>query len=346
MTTNITELINEKRLAKFHNNPNHPICQMKELIQSHFTGFSFFDTLNEAVTTKANFDDLLIPKDHPARSMNDTYYVDENTVLRTHTSAHQNDLMNAGETKFLVAGDVYRKDTIDKSHYPVFHQIEGVKIVADSEDPLEDLKNTLIGLVNFLFPGKEYRFLDDYFPFTNPSLQIEVKVTDDYWMEILGCGVIEPKILENCGIKGHGWAFGLGLDRLLLYKANIPDIRYLWTSDQRFIKQFSKGLTEFKEYSKFPITVRDISFWITGTPLKNKEHWEEHNNFCEVCREVGNDLIESISQVDRFEKDNRVSFAYKIVYRSNNRTLLGDEINDMQTILRSKVVEKFRVTLR
>lgn len=342
---NITESIEIKRLAKFHNNLSHPVCMIKKLIQSYFIDYNFFDSLSEVVSIENNFDKLLIPKDHPSRSFNDTYYLNENTVLRTHTSAHQNELLKAGQTKFLVTGDVYRKDTIDRSHYPVFYQMEGVKIVNDGVDPLNDLKNTLIGLVEFLFSNKEYRFLDDYFPFTYSSLQIELKMDNGDWMEILGGGVIESKILENCGVKGEGWAFGLGLDRLLLYKSKIPDIRYLWSDDPRFINQFINGLTEFKEYSKYPLVSRDISFWIP-TESYNNEQWTTFNDFCEICRDIGKDLIESITEIDKFEKQNQISFAYKIVYRSNDRTLFGEEINQIQEEIRNAVVNKLNVIIR
>ncbi|HEY4785802.1 MAG TPA: hypothetical protein VIH57_07125, partial [Bacteroidales bacterium] len=217
---------------------------MKRLVQHYFTDYACFDDLSEEVSIKENFDDLLIPAEHPARSANDTYYLDDNTVLRTHTSAHQTQLLKQGKTKFLVTGDVYRKDTIDKNHYPVFHQMEGVKILPSESDALHDLLNTLEGLVHYLFPEQEYRFLDDYFPFTNPSVQAEVRQGEE-WIEILGGGVIQSQILRNCNITGTGWAFGLGIDRLLMNKCRIPDIRYLWSMDARFINQFKDGLVPF-----------------------------------------------------------------------------------------------------
>lgn len=342
---NISNTINEKRLLKLHNKPSHPICQLKEKIQGYFEGFAIFDHLNEVVSTKDNFDDLLIPEDHPARSMNDTYYVDANHVLRTHTSAHQNQLLKQGYTKFVATGDVYRKDTIDKTHYPVFHQMEGVKIVPKGIDPLADLKNTLDGLINYLYPGKEYRFLEDYFPFTNPSLQIEVR-QDCQWMEVLGAGVIQPQILKNCGIDGTGWAFGLGIDRLLLSYCTIPDIRYLWTDDPRFIHQFKEGLTTFREYSKFPPVLKDVSFWVNHYMETNEQAWDQHNNLCEIIREVGKDLIEDVSLIDKFKKLQRISLAYRITYRSNDRTLLNSEINEIQENIRNKIAVSFDIELR
>jgi phenylalanyl-tRNA synthetase alpha chain len=342
---NISKSINEKRLLKLHNNPNHPICQLKEKIQLYFYDFDKFDHLSEVVSIQDNFDDLLIPAHHPARSLNDTYYVDDEHVLRTHTSAHQNRLLRQGYTKFIATGDVYRKDTIDKTHYPVFHQMEGVKIVQEGTDPLIDLKITLEGLIHYLYPGKEYRFLDDYFPFTNPSLQIEV-LQETEWMEVLGAGVIEPKILKNCGINGTGWAFGLGIDRLLLSYCNIPDIRYLWTSDPRFISQFKNGLTIFKEYSKYPPVLKDVSFWVNNYHETGEQMWNQHNNFCEIIREVGRDLIESVSLIDKFHRKGKTSLAYRIIYRSNDRTLVNSEINEIQENIRKEIEETFDIELR
>ncbi|MDC1709490.1 hypothetical protein POY81_22490 [Phocaeicola vulgatus] len=151
---NISRSIEEKRNRKLHNNPSHPICMFKKHVQAYFSGYEIFDDLDEVVTVKDNFDDLLLPPDHPGRSMNDTYYLDNTHVLRSHTSAHQNMLLKQGHTMFLATGDVYRKDTIDRTHYPVFHQMEGVKILPEGSDALTDLMNTLGGLIEYLYPGK------------------------------------------------------------------------------------------------------------------------------------------------------------------------------------------------
>eukprot|EP01084_Bolivina_argentea_P087611 158229_1 len=167
------------------------------------------DNLNEIVTTIQNFDDLLIPIDHPSRNITDTYYVDNNHILRPHTSAHQTEMMRKGLKSFLIVGDCYRKDTIDATHYPIFHQMEGVRIWKKTEmnenDVENDLKLTLNNLVEFLFPGNPYRWNDDYFPFTDPSFEMEVKINndnnDDDWLEIFGSGVIHKNILKNCELN-------------------------------------------------------------------------------------------------------------------------------------------------
>ena len=202
MKSNITPGIQEKLGRNLHNRQNHPLEIIKNKIYEYFgESFEKFDNLNPVVKIEENFDKLLIPKDHPARAQSDTYYVDENQVLRTHTSAHQNDLLRQGKTRFLATGDVYRKDDIDATHYPVFHQMEGVCIVDDDKDAAEELKSILSGLVNKLFPNCEYHFKEDYFPFTEPSFEVEV-LYNEKWLEILGCGVVHSKIMENCGL-GH-----------------------------------------------------------------------------------------------------------------------------------------------
>jgi len=342
---NISNPIHEKRRKKLHNNPSHPIYLLKKKIQSFFSDFTVFDHLEEVVSIQDNFDKLLVPLDHPARSPHDTYYVNENFVLRTQTSAHQNQLLTQGHHQFIVTGDVYRKDTIDKTHYPVFHQMEVVKILPHGTDALADLKQTLLGLIQFLYPGKAYRFLDDYFPFTSPSLQIEV-MEDGEWMEVLGAGVIHADILQQCNIQATGWAFGLGLDRLVMSFCSIPDIRYFWSEDDRFLSQFKNGLMKFKAYSKFPPVFKDISFWVHDYATNREENWIEYNNLCEIIREKGRDLIESITLVDTYTQTGRTSLAYRIAYRSNERTLLNEEINAIQEAIRMELATAFAITLR
>jgi phenylalanyl-tRNA synthetase alpha chain len=342
---NINKSIQEKRKLKLHKKENHPIFLIKELIYKHFDDFEKFDGLSEIVTIKNNFDDLLVPKNHSSRRTTDTYYVDDKHVLRSATSAHQNELMKKGYKQFVVTGDVYRKDTIDRFHYPVFHQMEGVKIT-ENNDPMKDLISTLNGMIEYLFPGSEYRILDDYFPFTNPSIQYEVKMGDE-WVEICGAGAIQKQILDNCGIIGKGWAFGIGLDRLAMKLCNIPDIRYLWSNDIRFLSQFKNGLTEFQPYSKYPSTHRDISFWVNKYEEDEEEKlWIEHNNLCTDIRDISTDLIQDISLLDKFTKGDRTSLMYRITYQTLSRTLENDEINEIQNKIRKLVEEKYDVILR
>lgn len=342
MKSNVTPNIKSKIGRNLHNLKNHPIEILKRKIYDYFgESYRKYDDLDPVVGTKQNFDELLIPSDHPARSVTDTYYVDDERVLRTHTSAHQNDILKSGERKFLVTGDVYRKDDIDNRHYPVFHQMEGVCVMEDGQDAKTELTKSLEGVINTLFPGCEYRFKEDYFPFTNPSFEVEVMFNGN-WLEILGCGVVQPSILKNCGLEGKtAWAFGLGLERISMVLFEIPDIRYFWTDDERFIKQFESGnVVKFQPYSKYPEVSRDLAFWLTEK--------FNHNNFCEIVREKGGDLIETVGLYDEFThpKTQRSSRCYRIVYRSNDRSLTNDEINAIQDDLKDTVIKEFDAEIR
>jgi len=342
MVSNITPGIDSKLGKNLHNQKNHPIEIIKRKIHDYFgEKFTKFDTLSPIVKVEENFDKLLIPKDHPARSVSDTYYKDENNVLRTHTSAHQNEILLSGCKNFLVTGDVYRKDDIDASHYPVFHQMEGVSVMEEGQNAEEELKNALSGLIDVLFPGCEYRIKEDYFPFTHPSFEVEV-MFQDKWLEVLGCGIVQKKIMENCGLGDKtAWAFGLGLERLAMILFKIPDIRYFWSDDERFKNQFVTGeIIEFKPYSSYPPMTRDIAFWTDDTFA--------HNNFCEIVRETGGDLVENVSLVDEFvhPKTGRASKCYRIIYRSNDKTLTSEEINEIQESVKNITIDKLNVEIR
>lgn len=348
---NITEKIGAGLCEK----PNHPLCLVKNKIKAYFATtagracpvFTFHDPY---VSVQANFDDLLIPKDHPSRSKSDTFYKDADTVLRTHTSAHQTELLREGHHRFIAFGDCYRKDTVDRSHYPVFHQVEGIDVRPihkggwDNIDDVEaDLKKVLEGLVKYIFGYQiQIRWANDFFPFTDPSWEMEICLeNDDRWLEILGCGVVQPKILKNCGLADSiGWAFGVGLERLAMILYQIPDIRLFWTQDPRFHKQFENGDTVFVSYSKHPPVYKDISFWVGESYHPNQFH--------ELAREIGKDLIEEISLEDEFThpKTNKTNNTFRITYRATDRSLTNEEINTIQNDLREAVVDKLDIELR
>ena len=346
--SNITAGIRDKHNRDLHNKRGHPLCILKEIIQDYFgVQYETFDDFNPVVTVKQNFDDVLVPADHPSRSPNDTYYLDDGRVLRTQTTAHQVPLLKKGHRKFLVTGDVYRRDSIDRYHFPVFHQMEGVRVVPASADfhrfTKVDLQGQLNGLVNRLFPGCEYRWVDTTFPFTDPSWEIEVKLGDD-WVEVLGCGIMHHDVLRNAGLspeKNAGWAFGLGLERLAMILFGIPDIRLFWTDDPRFLKQFESGkVVKFQPYSSFPPTTRDVAFW-HDAPVAD-------NDVYEILRELGGDEVEEVALIDAFThpKTGRQSRCYRIVYRSNDRTLTNEEINRVQEGVREALVNRLHVELR
>lgn len=184
--------------------------------------------------------------------------------------------------------------------------------------------------------------MDAYFPFTDPSFELEIYFKDQ-WLEVLGCGVIEQEILDNNLGPGHkGWAFGLGLERLAMVLFDIPDIRLFWTEDPRFMDQFKSGdlNARFKTYSKYPPCFKDIAFWISPE--------FSENNLCELVRDIAGDLVEEVKLLDEFThpKTQRVSHCYRIAYRSMQRSLTDEEINGLQASVRTDVASKLKVELR
>lgn len=336
--SNISQSVSDKLHAKLHNLPNHPLAIIKNAIYSHFHSLpefidlSTYDDLSNIVTTQANFDDLLIPPEHPSRRKSDTYYVDETHVLRSQTSAHQCELMEKGKRTFLVTGDVFRKDEIDRCHYNVFHQMEGVLIIPntthqDIELAETALKSVLSGLVEYLFPSCEYRFNSDYFPFTEPSFEVEV-MFNGKWLEILGCGVIHRTILNRLGINEIGFAFGLGLERLAMILFSINDIRLFWTKSTKFTDQFNASMNfrtiQFKPYSNLDPTSRDISFFIPEDQLEIKSdgtfEWKYLNNFFDLVRDICGDNIENVKLSDNFynKKINKYSHTFRLTFSPNS----------------------------
>lgn len=221
----------------------HPINQVIEYILSNLVELGF-DISNgpEVESDKYNFDLLNIKETHPARQMHDTFYLEnQNFLLRTHTSPVQIRCMleNKPPFAFVSGGKVYRKDD-DSTHLPMFHQIEGIYI--DKDVNFGHMKNLIYKIINFLYPeDTEIRFRPSYFPFTEPSAEVDIKSEDGDWMEILGCGLINPIVLENCNIdstKYSGLAFGLGVERIAMLKLGIKDIRNFYKSNLDFLKQF------------------------------------------------------------------------------------------------------------
>ena len=231
----------------------HPITLVRNELIDAFTGmgFSIYEG-PEIEEDYFNFQMLNIPKDHPARDMQDTFYINENILLRTQTSAGQARVMLNSQPpiKILSPGKVYRSDS-DASHSPMFHQMEG--LVVDKGITLCDLKGTLDEFVKIMF-GKDTktRLRPSYFPFTEPSVEVDVSCSECHgkgcklckgtgWIEILGAGIVNKKVLEDCGIDSNvysGYAFGMGIERIAILKYKIPDIRLFFENDVRFLKQF------------------------------------------------------------------------------------------------------------
>ena len=223
----------------------HPINKIKDSIISMLASIGFEEIVGPEIETEEyNFDMLNIKKNHPARQMHDTFYVNgKKNVLRTHTSPVQirEMLNNKPPIAFVSGGKVYRKDD-DSTHLPMFHQIEGIYVANDVS--FSHLKDLIYKIIASLFGDDvELRFRPSYFPFTEPSAEVDILSKDNKWLEILGCGIVNPIVLENCGInseKYSGLAFGLGVERIAMLKHEIIDIRDFYKSNLDFLRQFKK----------------------------------------------------------------------------------------------------------
>jgi phenylalanyl-tRNA synthetase alpha chain len=359
--SNVPEKIKSKIGRNLHNQPGHPLEIVKKKIYEYFDTKGNFikrDDLWPVVSIENNFDNLLTPKNHPSRSKSDTYYVSENYVLRSHMTAHDPVRLSNGEKHFLSVGDVYRKDEADRTHYPVFHQLDGVGQVPKGKNPTKVLLEVLGGLCEWLFPGQKYRVNDDYFPFTHPSYEIEVYHKGE-WLEILGGGILQPQITKKAGVSSdiQMWAFGVGLERLAMILFEIPDIRLFWSTHPRFLDQFSPGkIVKFKPFSNLPSQKKDISFWINEKFLvKDTDvlRWIQDNDFFEIIRGKSGDLVESVTLMDSFyhKKKKRHSRTYTILYRPvdpdmDNPSDFTNLVNEIQEKIRKTVQEKLEIELR
>jgi len=233
----------------------HPITLVKNEICEIFSSIGFSVAEGPEIETDYyNFQLLNVPKDHPARDMQDTFYITENFVLRTHTSPMQARVMQNQKPpiRVIVPGKVYRSDD-DASHSPIFHQIEGLAI--DKNISLSDLKGVLEVFASRLFsPDTKIRLRSSYFPFTEPSVEVDVSCAICHgkgcnlckhtgWIEILGAGIVNPKVLEMSNIDSSvysGFAFGLGIERIAMIKYQIPNIKMFYENDVKFLNQFVK----------------------------------------------------------------------------------------------------------
>jgi len=232
----------------------HPITGVIDNIKEIFLGLGYqIADGPEIEKTYYVFDQLNTPIDHPARDLQDTFYITDDIILRTQTSSVQIRTMENQKPpiKIICPGAVYRSDSVDPTHSPVFHQIEG--LVVDKGITMADLKGTLeIFAKKCLGENTKIRFRPHHFPYTEPSAEVDVSCfvcggkgcrvcKNEGWIELLGCGMVHPKVLENCGIDSNeysGFAFGFGAERIAMAKYGIDDMRLLFENDIRFLKQF------------------------------------------------------------------------------------------------------------
>lgn len=424
--TNVPPSVLASLSRQLHLQPSHPVSLTRQLIESRFPSpdYVHYNDLSPIVSVSQNFDSLGFPDDHPGRSRTDTYYLNKETVLRTHTSAHQAETFRKNESEgYTISADVYRRDAIDRSHYPIFHQMEGARMwdrrriiggdiakavlqdlqrlpkhnlevedlnptVHVERNPLQEkhhsleeaeaiaahLKSSLEGVVvELLSKAKESlvaarntpaatdeplraRWVEAYFPFTSPSWELEVFWQGD-WLEILGCGIVKQELPINAGVPDKvGWAFGVGLERVAMLLFGITDIRLFWSQDRRFLEQFSsnKPIKQFVPFSKYPACYKDVAFWLRSTSssagggLRSNSFDFHENDIMEVVRNVAGDSVEDVKLVDEFSHPvtARKSLCYRINYRSLERTLRNEEVNEIHEMVRKQLVDQYGVELR
>jgi phenylalanyl-tRNA synthetase alpha chain len=232
----------------------HPLALVLDEIIDVFVGLGFAVADGPEVESDYyNFEALNIPRDHPARDMQDTFYVSEDVLLRTHTSPVQirTMIMQKPPVRIIVPGRVYRRDALDMTHSPVFHQVEGLAV--DRDISMGDLRGTLELFAREMFgPDSRIRFRPSFFPFTEPSAEVDVLCfgckgagcricKGSGWLEILGSGMVHPQVLRTVGYDPEevtGWAFGMGVERVAMLRYGIDDIRLFYENDLRFLSQF------------------------------------------------------------------------------------------------------------
>lgn len=338
--------------------PDSPLADLAWRIVS-LPRFAKFKNLNvpEIIPYHISFNLFNFPKNHPARNPSDTYFVDKNHVLRTHTtvmwyyhlalSEVKNKIKKGEPVGALSYGKVYRKDEIDRQHMNVFHQMDGWYLCRKAHHVItvDDLKEVLIEIARAIF-GKnvKYRFETDEFPYTDPSIEMEIQVSKR-WIEVLGAGVVRGVVLKNLGVdpeEYNGWAFGFGLERLAIISMDLPDIRLLRSQDERVKRQLKLG-NKYKEVSKFPAIIRDISFIVDKNFIPN--------NYFDLIRDLGGDFVEEVELLDKYSNSKKfgrdeLSYTYRIIYRKSDRTLLSGEVDKIQKKIYGETAKQFNAKLR
>ena len=358
---NDTEALQMKRylsMPDLSRTPSSPIHEIIERIlsQADFKNFDIIKT-PEIVPTSITFDLYNFAPDHPARSHSDTYFIDDTNILRPHTTVMWHYYLSQPEIKekmargeavgFFSFGKVYRKDEIDRNHMNVFHQIDGGFLIPKNKKTIdiEDLKNVLADIARAVFgPDIKYRFNKDTFPYTDPSLEMEVEIAGR-WIEVLGCGIMTDTIIKNLGLNPEewsNWAFGFGLERLAIISMDLPDIRLFWSEDERVTKQLKLD-NKYKEVSKYPPIVRDISFIVRKDFVPN--------DYFDLVREMAPGLVEEVHLLDKYENAekfgaDKVSYAFRITYRSLEKTLVSTEIDELHKKIEEATKKIFNAQIR
>jgi phenylalanyl-tRNA synthetase alpha chain len=354
-----TEALRMQRYLAMPDLSRTPGSPLREIVERTMKvpalkGFDLIE-IPEILPANIIFDLFNMPEGHPARSKSDTYYVDETNVLRTHDTVFwyyylqqpeiQEKIKKGESFGTICHGKVYRKDEIDRRHMNVFHQMGGLYLAPDNKETVtpDNLKKVLSDIAKAIFGEQvEFRFYDHQFPYTDPSFEMEAFINGQ-WVEMLGSGMPRKTVLKNFGLEGyHGWAFGFGLERLAIASMSLPDIRLLWSEDERVQKQLKLGQT-YKEVSKYPAITRDISFIVPKT--------FSPNDYFDLIREIVGDTIEEVTLLDKFENDakfgtERMSYTYRIIYRSTEKTLTNEEVEVLQNKVIAETKKQFGAEIR
>lgn len=336
--------------------PESPLAELVERVKQ-IPSLKDFDDIKipNIVPTRVLFDLFNMPPGHPARSKSDTYYVDDEHVLITHDTVMWYYYFEHPEVKEKITRGqdlgvvcytkVYRKDEIDRLHMNVFHQFGGLYLTRDKKRTvtMDDLQRVLGEVATSIFgPKVEYNFTPETFPYTDPSCEMNIKVKGE-WVEMVGSGLPRKDVLLNFNVEGYnGWAFGFGLERLAMVSMDLSDIRLLWSQDERVKRQLKLG-QKFQEVSKYPPIVRDVSFVVDKSFVPN--------DYFDIIRDLGGSLVEEVKLIDKYEdhekfgKD-RVSYTYRIIYRSMERTLVSKEIDEIQEKVYQETTKQFNAQLR
>lgn len=350
-----------KRLLRFLNMPDlsrteGPLSELVKLVKK-IPVFNNFDDIKipDIVPTRVLFDLFNMPPEHPARSKSDTYYAADDHVLITHDTvmwyyyfehpAIKEKIKKKQDVGVVCYSKVYRKDEIDRLHMNVFHHFGGLYLTPEEKRKvtMEDLQGVLAQVAKSIFgDNAEYNFTGETFPYTDPSCEMNIKVKGE-WVEMLGSGLPRKETLLNFGVsKYNGWAFGFGLERLAMASMDLPDIRLLWSADPRVKSQLKLG-QKFQEVSKYPPIARDISFVVDKNFIPN--------DYFDLIRDLGGDLAEEVKLIDKYEdaekfgKD-RLSYTYRTVYRSMERTLTSEEVDKIQDKIYKETMKQFNAQLR
>ncbi|PIP26471.1 MAG: hypothetical protein CO140_04845 [Candidatus Moranbacteria bacterium CG_4_9_14_3_um_filter_40_7] len=358
---NSTRLKQYMSLPDLTHSVSSPVKATVEIV-SNIPSFKNFDIIDtpQIISPEIVFDLFNFPKDHPARSASDTYYVDEKHILRPHTSLMwkyyfdipevRRKLEKYGSVGALSYGKVYRRDEIDWQHSNILHQFDGLFVCRKDIKKIKqpDLENICYEVTHSLLgEGLKEKFLVDKFPYTDPSVEMDI-AWEDKWIEVNGAGIVHPQVLKNLNIDPdiyNGWAFGFGVDRLAMLKMKLPDIRLLWSKDERITKQLKDLNNIYKSVSKFPSVVRDISFIVDKNNFNLNAYYES------VRDVIGDEYVEEVKLVDRYENEekfgkNKTSYTFRVTYRHLERTLTNAEVNEMHEKLHSVTESQYKAQVR